>query len=52
MICMPNETAVSTAKLDGAPTAQMVEMPAIAAFCTNSKLTLPLKSSILSSIGT
>jgi hypothetical protein len=41
---MLNSCASCTAKLDGAPTAAMILMPAIAAFCTNSKLALPLSS--------
>ena len=39
---MSFSSANATAKLEGAPTAASIGMPAIDAFCTNSKLLLPL----------
>ena len=42
---MPKRRAASTARLEGAETAQITGMPAIAAFCTISKLALPDTSS-------
>ena len=39
---IPVSLANSTARLDGAPTAAKIGTPAIAAFCTNSKLARPL----------
>ena len=42
---MPRRSAVATARSDGADTAQRKAMPAIAAFCTISKLARPLTSS-------
>jgi len=49
---IPNRMAVSTARLDGAPTAASTLIPAIRAFCTNSKLARPLTSSTESFRGT
>ena len=45
---MPTLRAISTARLDGAPTAAITGMPAIAAFCTSSKLARPLTTRTLS----
>ena len=42
---MPTSRASSTARLDGAPTAATTGTPAIAAFCTSSKLARPLRKS-------
>ena len=41
---MLNSSASCTARLDGAPTAAIIFMPAIAAFCTSSKLARPLNN--------
>ena len=38
---MPNSTAVSTARLEGAPTAASSGIPATSAFCISSKLARP-----------
>ena len=48
---MLNSSASSTARLDGAPTAAISGIPAIAAFCTSSKLARPLSNNILSCSG-
>ena len=42
---MPAAAARSTARLDGAPTAATIGMPAASAFCTSSKLARPLSIS-------
>src|SRR5271166_6796967 len=48
---IPHSRASSTARLDGAPTAPRTGTPAIAAFCTSSKLTRPLTSTRRSARG-
>ena len=40
MSVIPNREAVLTARLEGAPTAASIGMPAITAFCTSSRLVL------------
>ena len=49
---MPNSSAKSMAKRDGAPTAAIILIPAVADFCTNSKEILPLSINIFSDSGT
>ncbi len=41
---MSHSFAISTARLDGAPTAQTIFIPAMAAFCISSKLARPLNN--------